>query len=132
MVVEDEVTTIFQIWIMTDAPGHSPRWVARKFPTEPCQESLVVMASGRPGDADDPGALMIHQDAALLGATLVAGAEVVHQLDAGRRAYAVPATGMVEINGTTVPALAGAAIWDEQRLIVRALEDAEVLVVDLP
>jgi hypothetical protein len=39
---------------------------------------------------------------------------------------------MVEINGTTVPALAGAAIWDEQRLIVRALEDAEVLVVDLP
>ena len=37
MNLEDEVTTIFQIWIMTDAPGHSPRWEARKFPTEPCQ-----------------------------------------------------------------------------------------------
>ena len=132
MNLEDEDTTLFQIWIMTDAPGHAPRWEARKFPAEPRQGSLVVLASGRPADAADPGALMIHQDAALLGATMAAGAEVVHQLDAGRRAYAVPSRGAIEINGTAVPARAGAAIWGEQRLIIRALEDAEVVVTDLP
>ena len=132
MNLEDEDTTFFQIWIMTDAPGHASRWEARKFPTEPRQGSLVVLASGRPADAADRDALMIHQDAAILGATIAAGTEVVHEFDAGRRAYAVPARGTVEINGTAVPARAGAAIWGEERLVMRALEDAEVVVADLP
>ncbi len=117
---------------MTDAPGHAPRWETRKFPTAPRRGALVVLASGRPADADDPGALLIHQDAAILGTTIAAGAEAIHKLETGRRAYVVPSLDAVEIKGTPVPARAGAAISGEPRLITRVLEDAEVMVADLP
>ena len=42
----------------------------------------------------------------------------------------VPATGAIEVNGVRLEARDGAAIRDEDRLRVTALEDAEVVLVD--
>ena len=47
-----------------------------------------------------------------------------------RRLYLVPATGTVEIDGTRVKARDGAAIHDEARLRITALEDSELVLVD--
>jgi len=52
-------------------------------------------------------------------------------LDGGRRAYLVPATGIIEINGLRAKARDGVAIADEQVLRVTAIEDSEVVLVDL-
>ncbi len=123
--VEDEDTQLFQIWIESDRRGRDPHWQTRQFPQD--LGRLTVMASGH-GDAD---ALPIHQDAAVLGATLLPGQRVEYPL-AGRRAYLVPARGVVTVNGVTVRARDGAAIADEQAIVIEAMEDAEVVVVDLP
>lgn len=48
----------------------------------------------------------------------------------GRHAYLVPAQGSVEVNGVRIDARDGAAIADEALLAVKALEDAEVILVD--
>ena len=122
-------TTLFQIWIEPDTMDLPPGWQAREFPKEPRDGELTVLASGRAGDA---GALPIHQDAALLGATLRAGDEVVHRLGTGRRAYLVSALGAIRVNGIDVAELDGVAVWDEEGITIKARETGEIMLFDLP
>jgi redox-sensitive bicupin YhaK (pirin superfamily) len=127
---EDEPTMLFQIWIQTDQKGHEPRWDARKFPKMPVTGQLSVLASGRKGDND---ALMIHQDAAVLGGRIEKGSSVSHTVESGRAAYLVVAEGTALVNGNEVPARAGAAITSEGAITIAAPKgEAEVVLVDVP
>ncbi|PIW26672.1 MAG: hypothetical protein COW30_13830 [Rhodospirillales bacterium CG15_BIG_FIL_POST_REV_8_21_14_020_66_15] len=129
--LEDEPTTLFQIWIEPDRQGIQPRWDARKFPKQGRGGRLEVLASGRPGDAG-ADALVIHQNAAVLGGTLKAGDEAVHDLAPGRSAYIVPARGTIAINGVAAPERSGTAVTDVGTIILRAETDAEIVLVDVP
>ena len=75
-------------------------------------------------------ALRINADARVLGARLKAGESIRHPLAAGRRAYLVPSTGRVDVNGTVLDTRDGGAIRDEQALTITALEDAELVLVE--
>jgi redox-sensitive bicupin YhaK (pirin superfamily) len=68
--------------------------------------------------------------ARVAGATLARGQTATYDLGAGRHAYLVPAKGAVEVNGVRLEARDGAAIKDELVLTVKALDDAEVVLVD--
>lgn len=124
--LEDETTTLFQIWIETDKPGAQPSWGQRDFPKSDRSGRFTVLASG---DAADD-ALSINADAKVLGATLKAGERLTYELGAGRRAYLVPAVGQVEVNGTTLNARDGAGVVDEAAITITALADAELVMVD--
>jgi len=126
---ESEPTRLFQIWIEPAETGLTPRWEQRRFPKADRSGHLVPLASGRAGD---DAALRIHQDAAVLGATLKAGQSVTHRLAPGRQAYLVPATGRLTVNGHEVGARDGVAIADEDMIEITALEGSEVLLADLP
>ena len=127
--LETEPTLIFQIWIEPAVSGVTPRWEQRKFPKAEGAGALVPLASGRPGDR---GALPIHQDAAVLGATLRTGQSAVHRLESGRKAYLVLSHGRVQVNGVGMAARDGATIEAETEIAIGALEDSEVLLADLP
>lgn len=127
--LDAEPTTFFQIWIRPRRAGLKPRWNQRRFPTGDRAGRLVPLASGRIGDH---GALPIDQDAALLGATLLAGQSVTHRLGAGRQAYIVASAGRIAIDDTEIGARDGALIRDADALTIRALGDAELLLADLP
>jgi redox-sensitive bicupin YhaK (pirin superfamily) len=124
---EKETTRIFQIWIIPDSRGDKPSWGARPFPKGDRSGRFVVLASGREADGD---ALRIRADARVLGATVKAGETVEYVLDPKRHAYLVPAIGSVEVNGVRIDARDGAAIHDESRVAVKALADAEIVLVD--
>ena len=125
--LEDETTTLFQIWIETDTPGAKPSWGAKPFPKGERTGRLVALASGFEEDAD---ALPINAKARVLGATLSAGETAEYALSADRHAYLVPAVGVVEVNGTRVNTRDGAAITGEEKITITALEDAEIVLVD--
>ncbi len=131
--LEADTTQIFQIWIEPAAVGVRPRWEARRFPKDDRAGELVALASGRPEDetGDPDGPLPIHQDAAILGATLKAGQSVTHSLGRGRKAYLVPATGRIEVDGQTAEARDGVAIAQVESVTITALEDSEILLADL-
>ncbi len=131
---ESEPTRIFQIWIEPSRTGVTPRWATRQFPKGGASGALVVLASGRNGrSGEETGdALPIHQDAAILGATLAAGQRVTHSLDGGRRAYLVVARGAVEINGIAAAERDGVTISGEPEITISAKEDSEILLADLP
>jgi redox-sensitive bicupin YhaK (pirin superfamily) len=125
--LEPATTRIFQIWIEPDRRGEPPAWGAKPFPKTDRAGRFVTLASGMAGDED---ALPIRTDARVVGATIRAGDTARYALGAGRHAYLVPATGSVEINGVRLEARDGAAIRDEAVLNIKALEDAEIVLVD--
>jgi quercetin 2,3-dioxygenase len=128
-VLEPETTRIFQIWIMPDREGGKPSWGAKPFPKDDRSGRFVTLASGIEGDQD---ALPIRTEARVLGANLKAGESAEYTLGGTRHAYLVPAKGKVEVNGVALDARDGAAIKDVAVLRVTAIEDAEVVMVDVP
>jgi redox-sensitive bicupin YhaK (pirin superfamily) len=124
---EDVTTKIFQIWIQPSRTGEKPAWGAKPFPKGDRSGQFVVLASGFANDND---ALPIRTDARVVAATLRAGESAEYALGTDRRAYLVPATGAVEIDGKRVGARDGAAITDVATLRVTAIEDSEIVLVD--
>jgi redox-sensitive bicupin YhaK (pirin superfamily) len=125
--LEPETTKIFQIWILPNQRGAGPSWGAKPFPKGDRSGRFVTLASGMAGDDD---ALPIRTDARVLGAKLKAGETVEYELGDTRYGYLVPAAGTVEVNGVRIEARDGAAIKDEKVIRVRAVEDAEIVLVD--
>ncbi|MEO7814024.1 MAG: pirin family protein [Sphingomicrobium sp.] len=125
--LEDEATTLFQIWIESDQPGVEPGWGAMPFPKDSRDGQFQLLASGDPGD----GTLTIHADARLLGANLPAGQSIAVDLDPARHQYLV-ASAPVTINGVAAEARDGIAVTGETRLTIAAGTelDAELVLVD--
>ncbi|WP_028694224.1 pirin family protein [Pseudomonas cremoricolorata] len=119
---------LFQIWIMPDRRGEAPSWGTRPFPKGERGEGFVTLASGRDGDEQ---ALRIRADARLAAATLRAGESARYTFEPGRRGYLVPARGVIEVNGLRANARDGVAIEQESVLEVTALEDSEIVLVDV-
>ncbi len=126
---EDRPTTLFQIWIEPAAKGGEPSWGTKPFPKAERSGQFVALASGFAGDDD---ALPIRADARVLGATLKAGETAQYRLGTARHAYLVPGMGLIEVNGVKVGPRDGLAIENETALTVRALEDSEIVLVDVP
>lgn len=125
--VEDEATTLFQIWIMPDRRGEAPNWGQRAFPKESRDGAFEVLASGSPG-AD--GALPIRADAKVAAATLKAGQSATWSTSSERHQYLVAPTGRIRVNGVEAGPRDGMAVTGETEIVVEALDDAEIVMVD--
>ncbi len=125
--LEQEPTTLFQIWILPREAGGAPSWGMKPFPKDDRAGQFVTLASGF---AEDRDVLPIRADARVLGATLKSGQTIRYAADNKRHLYLVPALGTVEINGKRIGTRDGAAINGEADLEIRALEDSELVLVD--
>ena len=125
--LEDEATTLFQIWIHPDSTGQQPGWGSREFPRGDRSGRWIILASGEP-DTDD--ALPIRADAKVVAATIKAGQSVSWTTDPARHIYLVAPTGRIAVNGIEAQPRDGVAIAGESVVTVTALDDAEVVLVD--
>ncbi len=124
--LEEALTTLFQIWILPDAPGGTPGWGQRAFPKADRAGQWVTLASGE----EDGDALPIRAHAQVLGATVKAGEKITYDADPARHIYLVPATGKITVNGVPANARDGVAITGEARLVIEAEDEAELVLVD--
>jgi redox-sensitive bicupin YhaK (pirin superfamily) len=129
--LEDEDTTLYQIWILPKERGGKPFWGAAKFPKNDRAGALVTLASGFAED-QEAGALPIRQDARVLAATLAPGQPVRYALGAGRHGYLAVAKGEVNVNGVQLGLRDGAAIREEDALNIEAATESEIVFVDSP
>ena len=118
---------LLQIWILPERPGLEPSYEQKAFPKEEKRGKLRLIAA--PGGEDD--SVTIHQDAKLYVSLLEPGEEVSHQLGKGRHAWLQVAKGTVDLDGNSLTQGDGAAISNEQKLSVKGLESAEILLFDL-
>jgi redox-sensitive bicupin YhaK (pirin superfamily) len=123
--LEDEQTTLFQIWIETDKPNAEPAWGAMPFPKESRHNSFQLLASGDPEDE----ALTINANAKVLGATVNAGESIEIESNPARHLYLVP-SGRVRVNGVEAEPRDGVAITGEDKVRIEAIDNSELVLVD--
>jgi len=118
---------LLQIWIEPDRKGYDASYEQKPFAESEKRGRLRLIAS--PNGVG--GSLTIHQDAKFFATLLSPADEVVHKVDAGRFIWLQNAKGKIELNGRTLKQGDGAAISDEQKLTIKAIEDSELLLFDL-
>jgi quercetin 2,3-dioxygenase len=126
--LEQSSARIFQMWIAPDSTGGSPAWGAQPCSAADRSGCFVVVASGSDSDAD---ALPIRARARVLNAKVRVGESIEYVLREPRLAYLVPSTGTVDVNGVRIHARDGAAIKDVDTVTITAIEDADVIMVDV-
>lgn len=123
-----EPVHLYQIWLLPDRPGHTPRYDQREFSATDRHNRLQLVAS--PEGTDD--SLSIHQQTRIWLATLDAGKSVSYELPPDRHAWLQVLNGGVSLAGQQLVAGDGMAVSDEPRLEIAATEAAEILLFDLP
>jgi len=126
--MEDGETRIFQIWIIPTRQGEAPSWGAKPFPKGERAGQFVTLASGYEEDSD---ALPIRTDARVVAATLKAGGVAEYPIGKARKGYLVPATGSIQIDSVTINARDGVAISEVDSIRIVAIEDSEIVLVDV-
>lgn len=122
-----ELVHFLQIWILPSITGVVPSYEQKAFPEQEERGAFRLVASpdGR------EGSVTIHQDANLYATILDAGEEFVYPIPAGRHVWLQVARGKVCVNGTELEQSDGAAISDEDQIVVSGLERSEILLFDL-
>ena len=126
--LEQAPARIFRIWIAPASSGGAPAWGIQPCSLAEASGCFVAMASGFESDRE---ALPIRAGARVLRAKLKVGETVDYVLRELRLAYLVPSSGVVDVNGVRIRARNGAAIKGVDRVTVTAIEDADVVMVDV-
>jgi quercetin 2,3-dioxygenase len=126
--LEDEDTNLYQIWIFPNKQRVQPQWDAMQFPKENVKDRLQLLVSGRPEDKGK--ALFIHQDAAIYGGRLAKGTVLTQEIK--HQAYILASYGEFSIEGQIIKHGDGAEITGVKSFEIKALADAEILVIDVP
>ena len=124
----EEPVRFLQIWLEPERDGLAPGYEQKAFPQEERRNRLRLVAAR---DGRD-GALIVHQDVALYSSLLDAGETLVHPLKAGRGAWLQLVRGQVAVNGEPLSAGDGAALDNAPNVSITGVEDAELLLFDLP
>lgn len=123
--LENQATTLYQIWIEPNKRGVKPRWDAHKFPKQLVSDKLNLLVSG-----DGQAPLFIHQDATIHAGRLSANTHLNHPIK--HQAYVLVSEGEIEINGELAKQGDAVEVTDLNSITLRAVSEAEVLVIDAP
>jgi redox-sensitive bicupin YhaK (pirin superfamily) len=131
---------LVQLWIIPAVARLTPSWEQKKFSVAARSGKLLPIAV--PEGKAVPGAVSIHQDAAIYTSLLENGQTAKHTLDVGRRAYVFVVNGELKLeasNGSKNNKPVTLAAGDQARIVdVNALTlsggvtPADFLLLDLP
>ena len=123
--LEDEETSLYQIWIKPAHIGVAPRWETAEFPKTPVLNKLQLVVSG-----DGIGPLQMQQNALIFVGHLNKDTKIEHPIQG--KAYLLISEGDVIVRDLPAHKGDGVAISDEVSVSIAAKSDAEVLVIEVP
>ena len=121
-----EPVHLLQIWLLPARPGLPPNYSMARIPAQQ-SEVLTCLAAGVEGE----GALLLHQDAAVLAGRLQAAGAASYPLAAGRHAWLQLISGDLTVNGIALQTGDGAAASDEKELALSSRSGAHFLLFDM-
>ena len=125
----DDPTRVYQMWFHADKAGLTPDYTDLVAPPAAPPGDFTVYASGA---AHIDGLIRIHQDVAVMGASLQRGQSILRDLAPGRLAYVLAVDGPLAVNDSGIPQRGGAEIRDEGFIRVAASETpSRVLLIDV-
>lgn len=116
---------LYQIWIIPDRQGITPRYEQKIF-NATAGKQLVLSP-----DASD-GSLKVNQDMKLWRWVFKAGQSTDAEITSDRRLWIQVVRGSLTVNDQPVTISDGIAVWHEAKLAIKATEDSEILLFDLP
>ena len=122
-----EPMRFIQIWILPDTADLQPAVEQRIFTKEDRTDRLLRVIGPEGGDV-----VKVHQDASVHVACLSPGVAVTHDLGVGRGAYLYVIEGDVALGAESLATGDAAKVTDERELTVRASQDSELILVDVP
>lgn len=123
-----EPLELFQIWIEPSERGVAPRYAQQAFGPSASGAWQVLVSDG-----SVPGSLMIHQRARIARATIAAGKSLEYTLASeGNGVYLLVVSGRVRAAGATLDARDALGVSEVLSLELEAVDDAEVLAVEIP
>ncbi len=121
-------THLLQIWILPDKQRLTPGYEQKKFDREGKRGTLKLVAS----KGGDDGSVHINQDVRLYASVLAEGQSITHSFAPDRHAWIQLISGALDVNAYTLDAGDGAAVSEEGKLKLTAMEDeTEFLLFDL-
>jgi redox-sensitive bicupin YhaK (pirin superfamily) len=123
-----EPVHFLQIWLRPNTLGVEPSYDQQHFPIEDRRGrwKLLVSPDGR------DGSIATHQDALMLGTLLAPGETLDYRFDADRQGYLHLARGRLQVGNVTLRQGDGLKIRKHELLELKGIEDAEILLFDLP
>ena len=118
---------LYQIWILPRESALEPSYEDLAFDLDENRNAWRLLVSP---DGED-GTALIHQDVRVLAARLDAGKELTRDIRSGRYAWVQVARGAVALNGAALTAGDGAAVSEEEKIMIAANENSEILLFDL-
>lgn len=123
-----EPVHFLQIWLQPNAVGVEPSYDQRHFPVEERRGRWVLLVS--PDGRD--GSIATYQDALMFGTLLAPGETLEYGFDADRQGYLHLARGKLQVGRVTLNQGDGLKIQKHELLELKGIEDADVLLFDLP
>ena len=130
-----EPLTLFQIWIEPNKQNVKPRWDSKLFSEDTDavnNTKLPLLVSGYPGEQDS--ALFINQAARIYGGKIKKGTQFTHSIE--HQVYILASSGEFELIDNQRAVLMnkgdGAEVTKQQQVMIKALSDAEIIVIDAP
>ena len=125
---EHEDAHLLQIWLLPDRNNLTPGYEEKHFDAAEKQDRWKLIAS-RGGIG---GSLHINQDVSLYASVISEGKTLDYTIEADRRLYIQVARGRIRLNDTLLEAGDAAKVDALVAVKVEALEEAEILLFDLP
>lgn len=118
---------LLQIWIMPSRPGIDPSYEQKAIDAAAIANKFTRIAAPDP----QPNEVRLMQDAEIWAARLDGDIEVIHPLAPGRRAWIQVAKGEIVLDEENLKAGDGAAVTDQDQVVVCSKAPSEVLLFDL-
>jgi quercetin 2,3-dioxygenase len=125
---KSEPVHFLQIWLHPNAMGVEPSYDQRHFPVEDRRGRWELLVSPHGQD----GSIATHQDALMFGALLGPGEALEYRFDADRQGYLHLVHGQLRVGNATLKQGDGLTIQKQELLELEGIEDAEILLFDLP
>ena len=123
--LEDEETSLYQIWIKPARNGVTPRWEIAEFPKSPALNKLQLVVSGNGG-----APLQMQQNTRIFVGHLNKDTKIEHLIEG--KAYLLISKGNIVVNDWAANKGDGVAISHEIAVNITAMSDAEVLIIEVP
>ena len=123
-----EPVHFLQIWLQPNALGVDPSYDQQHFPVDDRRGRWVLLVS--PDGRD--GSIATHQDALMFGTLLAPSETLDYRFDTDRQGYLHLARGRLQVGNVTLQQGDGIRFQKHELLELVGIEDAEVLLFDLP
>ncbi|HQS57999.1 MAG: quercetin 2,3-dioxygenase [Gallionellales bacterium 35-53-114] len=123
-----EAVHFLQIWIVPKQTGIKPGYQQKYFSPVEKQGRWCLLVSP---DASD-GSLLLHQDARVFSTILGEKGQLHYSLESGRQAYLHVAKGKLKVAGMSLEEGDALMFSEESGFNLEGIEDAELLLFDLP